>query len=118
MTNKQRTMLFNYARAPFGETIYSLYRKPSSAKVTAYNNCVREAIEKSQEPNTLVAYKAIKGNCDFFSFAYFYMTINPETGEVNFRLNYKTGKHVYDFDVTEEVNQLTADYCRSRLGIN
>lgn len=118
MTTKQRRMFLTYACAPFGETIYTLYRKPSQAKINAYNSCLDEVRKKALEPNTLVAHKTIKGNCDFFSFAYFYMTVDQETGEVNYRLHYKTGKGVYDFDVTEEVNSLTAEYCNSRLGIS
>lgn len=117
MTNKQRTMFLNYMRAPFNETIFTLYRRPSQNKINAYNRCLEEVKSKALEENTIVAHKTIKGNCYFFSFAYFYMTVNPETGEVNYRLHYKTGRNNYDFDVTEEVNKLSSQYCQNRLGI-
>ena len=117
MTKKQRELYVRYAYAPFNETIFTIYRKPSQNKINAYNNYMREVQQVSLKPNTIVSHKCIKGNCDFFSFAYFYMTINPDTGEVNYRLNYKTGKNTYDFDVTEEVINLTSNFMTSRLGI-
>ncbi len=88
---------FNIAKKNNVWAIFDVYDKPSQAKISAYDNIVKECVEelKSQQ------FYIVGYNCDIFSMICKYVKWNDTKKQYEVRLRYWTAYNTYDCEVIE-----------------
>lgn len=89
-TKKAKDFIRRYNRAT-DNTLYDVYKKPSSAKIYAYNNVVRRDFERECESKDnprkdiidFHGYKIIGANCTYFTLARLMAVIDKKTGAID-----------------------------------
>ena len=92
MTKHQRQMWRQFQRATATE-LREVYKNWSTEKQRAYDRCKDIAIANNAD-----RYRICSATSNFFTFAFSYP--DPITGQT--RLQFRTGRNVYDFAVEDE----------------
>lgn len=88
-TKKAKDLITRYERAT-DNTLYDVYKNPSSAKIHAYNNVVKRDFNRERESKDdprkdiidFWGYKIIGANCSYFTLARLMAVIDKGTGEI------------------------------------